>query len=398
MKNLALLPVKPLSFLRLYCSSAALLLCSGFLLTGCGAGSDSTTTPSQAVVIITQPASQTVPIDRTSTFTVAATGTAPLSYQWSKNGIAIAGATGATYTTPTVALSDSGSSFKVTVSNSSTSATSNTATLTSGPRAPALGDLRYLLWQQVTVPWNKGGESGELGITEESVSNALGTPLETGSTMVSSSGCIWPFSVLYLPSSMTGLDMYYQFDNTDDTPYTSYLESVAAKNSVITSIDLEPACNAIGVSWVKTAQTGVFDYKLEAVPSTQIQDTVAADGAESRIVTAVTFDDASENAILVSYGWSGDTTTVYEAKTVVATPSNVENQATILAGEGYFISAFGGNDTDGYMLIGMRVQGDSLPRPIGYGTGSVSGEEKNVPFTVVGWFAETDSGGEIWEQ
>jgi hypothetical protein len=35
-----------------------------------------------------------------------------------------------------------------------------------------------------------------------------------------------------------------------------------------------------------------------------------------------------------------------------------------MAGEGYIISAFGGNDTNGYMLIGMRVQGDTLPRPI----------------------------------
>ena len=135
-------------------------------------------------------------------------------------------------------------------------------------------------------------------------------------------------------------------------------------NAVIDSIDLEPTCNAIAVSWVQTEQTGEFDYKMEAVPPSQLQAAVAADGAASRIVTAVTFDDSSGDAILISYGWSGDTATVYEAKTVVATPTDVANQATILAGEGYFISAFGGNDTDGYMLIGMRVQGDSLPRPI----------------------------------
>ena len=35
-----------------------------------------------------------------------------------------------------------------------------------------------------------------------------------------------------------------------------------------------------------------------------------------------------------------------------------------MAGEGYIISAFGGNDIDGYLLVGMRVQGDTLPRPI----------------------------------
>jgi hypothetical protein len=191
---------------------------------------------------------------------------------------------------------------------------------------------------------------------------------------------------LFVPTSMNGLglDMYYEWQNTNYVPYASYLQSVAAPNAVIISMDLEPACSAIGVSWVQTAQTGVFDYRLEAVPPAQIQATVAADGAESRIVTAVTFDDASGKAILISYGWSGDMTTVYEAKTIVATPADIANQATILAGEGYFISAFGGNDTDGYMLIGMRVQGDSLPRPITNGPTPAD----SAYWTVIVWLSE----------
>ena len=369
-------------------SIGALFAGTALLLTSCVAnpGSGSATPPSQAVVITTQPASQTVPIDRSATFTVVATGTAPLSYQWSKNGVEIPGATSASYTSPAVALSDSGSTFQVTVGDASSSATSNAATLTAGPRAPAIGDLRYLLWQQVTVPWANGGEAGDIGFQSYSITDALGTPLDIGSTRVSTGGCIWPFSVLFVPTSMNGLglDMYYEWQNTNYVPYASYLQSVAAPNAVIISMDLEPACSAIGVSWVQTAQTGVFDYRLEAVPPAQIQATVAADGAESRIVTAVTFDDASGKAILISYGWSGDMTTVYEAKTIVATPADIANQATILAGEGYFISAFGGNDTDGYMLIGMRVQGDSLPRPITNGPTPAD----SAYWTVIVWLSE----------
>src|SRR5256886_13345209 len=38
--------------------------------------------------ITTQPASQTVTLGQTATFTVVATGTAPLSYQWRKSGTA----------------------------------------------------------------------------------------------------------------------------------------------------------------------------------------------------------------------------------------------------------------------------------------------------------------------
>jgi len=361
---------------------------------GGGSGSGSAPPPSQTVVITTQPASKSVSIDRAATFTVAATGTVPLSYQWSKNGVEIVGATGASYTTPTVVLADSGSTFQVTVSNASGSAISSTATLTAGPRAPMLGDLRYLLWQQVTIPWNNGGETGSLGATEESVTNALGTPLQIGSTSLSTEGCVWSFSVLFLPQGMTGMNMYYQQDFTRFQSYTSYLQSVASSNAVITSMDLEPACNVLGVSWVQTAQTGEFDYRLEAVSPTQIQATAAADGAESRIITAVTFDDASGKAILISYGWQGDTTTAYEAKTVVAMPTDVANQAIILASEGYFISAFGGNDNDGYMLIGMRVQGDTLPRPITNG----STPADSSPQTVVAWFAEPASVETIYEQ
>lgn len=370
-------------------------VCLASLLVGCGgSGSSSVPTPSQAVVIITQPASQSIPIGRTATFNVTATGTAPLSYQWSKNGVEIAGATSASYTTPTIALTDSGSTFQVTVSNTSSSAVSSAATLTAGPRAPALGDLRYLLWEQVTIPWNNGGEGVLLGATSESVSNALGTPLELGSTSVSGGGCGWSASVLLLPPTMTGLSMYYQEDFTQYQSYSSYLQSVASPNAVITSMDLEPVCDMLGVSWVQTAQAGGFDYRLEAVPPAQIQATVAADGAESRIVTAVTFDDSSGNAILISYGWQGDTTTAYEAKTVVAMPNDVLNQATLLAGEGYFISAFGGNDTDGYMLIGMRVRGDSLPRAISGG----STPADSAYWTMVVWLSEPSSGAELQEQ
>src|SRR5256885_9224522 len=39
-----------------------------------------------APTITRQPASQTVSVGQTATFTVTATGTAPLSYRWQKNG------------------------------------------------------------------------------------------------------------------------------------------------------------------------------------------------------------------------------------------------------------------------------------------------------------------------
>jgi hypothetical protein len=80
--------------------------------------------------ITAQPTSQTVTAGQTASFSVAATGNAPLSYQWRKNSVAIAAATSSTYTTPPTASADNGAQFTVVVSNTAGSVTSNPATLT----------------------------------------------------------------------------------------------------------------------------------------------------------------------------------------------------------------------------------------------------------------------------
>jgi Abnormal spindle-like microcephaly-assoc'd, ASPM-SPD-2-Hydin/Immunoglobulin domain/Immunoglobulin I-set domain len=80
--------------------------------------------------ITSQPANETVTAGQTATFSVTATGTAPLTYQWKKNGTAIGGANSASYTTPATAASDNNAQFTVTVTNSVSNATSNAATLT----------------------------------------------------------------------------------------------------------------------------------------------------------------------------------------------------------------------------------------------------------------------------
>ena len=98
------------------------------LLAGCGSGGNTVT--NTAPVITIQPADQTVTVAQTATFSVSATGTAPLRYQWQKGATAISGATAATYTTPATSTSDYGSQFAVVVSNSAGSVASNAATLT----------------------------------------------------------------------------------------------------------------------------------------------------------------------------------------------------------------------------------------------------------------------------
>jgi glucose/arabinose dehydrogenase len=128
-------------------------------------------TASEAPVITRQPTSQTVSIGQTATFVVEASGTAPLFFQWTRNGTDIAGATGASYTTPPAAIADSGSQFSARVSNSAGSVTSNAAALTvvanAPPTATILSPADGMLYTAGTAISYSGGasdpEDGPLG-------------------------------------------------------------------------------------------------------------------------------------------------------------------------------------------------------------------------------------------
>ncbi len=107
----------------------SLVLAQASLLIGCGGGGGKGGGGAVAPVIMTQPTDQRVVVGRTATFSVAASGTAPLSYQWQKGTTPIAGATASNYTTPATTLADDASTFQVIVSNSAGSVASSSATL-----------------------------------------------------------------------------------------------------------------------------------------------------------------------------------------------------------------------------------------------------------------------------
>ena len=97
-------------------------------------------TVNTAPAITSQPVSRSVTAGQTAAFSVTATGTAPMSYQWRKNGANIGGATATSYTTPATTTADNNAKFTVVVSNSAGSVTSNAANLsvTAVPVAPSI--------------------------------------------------------------------------------------------------------------------------------------------------------------------------------------------------------------------------------------------------------------------
>jgi hypothetical protein len=120
-------------------SSVAL---AALLLSACGGSDNSSTQPqTSAPAITTAPSSQSVTAGQTATFSVVATGTAPLSYQWQRTGTAIAGATASSYTTAATTLADNGATFQVKVTNAVGTITSAAATLTVSAAAAAGVDV-----------------------------------------------------------------------------------------------------------------------------------------------------------------------------------------------------------------------------------------------------------------
>ncbi len=100
--------------------------------------------------IVTQPAAVVVDAGNTATFAVGVAGSGPLSFQWRKDGVAIAGATSAAITLVSVTPGDAGA-YSVVVSNGAGSATSETAALQVNTAPPPVVTAPTISTQPATL-------------------------------------------------------------------------------------------------------------------------------------------------------------------------------------------------------------------------------------------------------
>lgn len=199
----------------------AAALASATMLLGCGGGGSSSSDGTQSATapsITTQPASVSVTEGAGASFSVVASGSTPLAYQWRKGGASISGATAATYAITATTSADAGS-YDVVVSNSAGSVTSTAATLTvttsGGATAPSIttapasqavaagGSVTFTVVASGTAPlsyqWNKEGNaiananaasytiasvsSGDAGNYTVTVSNSAGSVTSAAATL-----------------------------------------------------------------------------------------------------------------------------------------------------------------------------------------------------------------------
>jgi hypothetical protein len=157
--------------------------------------------------ITTQPASTSVAVGATATFTVAVSGTSP-TFQWQKNGTNIAGATSASYTTPATVAGDDGAQFRVVVTNAAGAVTSTAATLgvvsapviTTQPANQSVNTGATATFTVVatgtnlTYQWQKNGTN---------VGGATGSSYTTPATVAGDDGAAFRVVVTNLGGSVT---------------------------------------------------------------------------------------------------------------------------------------------------------------------------------------------------
>jgi hypothetical protein len=272
-------------------------------LRGTGIGQPTTSAP-VAPTISSQPTSAKITAGQTATFIIAATGTAPMTYQWKKNGAAISGATSPTYTTPGETTTDNNAQFTVAVSNSAGSAASNAAILTVSastlllnPSSPSLsfGSVNVSSNSSQSVTLTNSGISS-ITISNVTVSgagfNAAGVP----SGLILSPGQAAILTATFAPSgagSVTGrVSVASNATNSPDSISLSGTGVAAVNHSV--ALSWAPSTSTVvGYNTYSSPQSGGPYTKLTSAPVAATSYTDSAVQAGQTYYFVVTSVDPS---------------------------------------------------------------------------------------------------------
>jgi hypothetical protein len=254
-----------------------------------------TSTP-VAPTITQQPANKTVSVSQTATFSVVAAGTAPLSYQWQKGTTNVANATSSSYTTPATVTGDNNSQFRVVVSNSVNSVTSNFATLTvNAPVAPSItqqpGDKTVVAGQTATftvvatgtVPLSYQWQKGTTDIT-----NATSSSYTTPVTTVGDTGSQFRVVVTNTAGNATSNPATLTVTAASSVDVLTYHNDIA-RTGANTNETILTTANVASTTFGKINNFPV-DAKVDAQPLYASNVSVPSNGSHNLLITVTEND------------------------------------------------------------------------------------------------------------
>ena len=289
-----------LSFWMLLCPLMAALTQLGCSQFAGEKSSASSSDSSQAPSISVQPASQTVADGQTATFSVTASGSPPLTYEWRRNGTSISGATSASYTTPATAATDNGALFTVTITDIAGNVTSNAAILTVGPAGQLSASTTQLNYGNVAVGSSSSQSvtltntgSGRISITNVSLTGTGLSSTGVSSGLILTAGNSAVLNVTFAPSASGTLSGNVTVtSDAGDTTLTITLSGAAIEPvSHAVTLSITPnSSNVTGYNVYRSSASGGPYSKLNSVLVTSpnyVDSTVVAAQTYYYVATSV---------------------------------------------------------------------------------------------------------------
>ncbi len=358
--------------------------------------------------ILAQPTNQISIAGQPVSFRVSATGSAPLSYLWKKNGMGIPGATAPSLNLPAAIVHDCGAAFTVVVTSPAGSVTSAVATLTvkPAPEAPIIlrnpersrvltnqtGTFSVTAWSLVPMSyqWQKGALIGQMANIPGATNSTYTTPSGTLADQHTLFRCIVANAA---GNATSASDMFFVTTNTRAP--TDITSSLAAAGQ--TGVPFSYTITSSGGTVPITFTAGPLPEGLSLNPDTGLISGIPSTVGPTRVSMS-----ASNNA------GSGPTRTL--AITVTDTPTLIP--IGLWRSDNFGASALN-PDIAGDLA---DPDGDGLPNLLEYATGSdpllpgaprwtVAIENgfltvtaaKNPHATNVAWSADSSSDLTAWE-
>jgi hypothetical protein len=248
-----------------------------------------------------------------------------LSYQWQKNGVAIAGATSISYTTPAAIVADSSETFSVMVTGSGGQATSNTATLTvtpmrsgnADPEGIYYGSIKFsaqpAAWPAIAVVRKDG--TAALFVTQSYATSLVPVGLGFTGLQVATTGST--FTTTFTAHTQTGYTLTNGGTSATGTLTGTVVPGASISGSFTSTFDNGTlTLTASPVSYQPSASTGLIagayhhSYAASSGGSANVYDVsqvIGADGkgtgtdtANCSYTSTYTAPDANHNAYSVT--------------------------------------------------------------------------------------------------